>query len=112
MKVHARAASADARDYDVPEIVRLSDIGNAKSYTATFDTSKGKIVWSARMEGMLRIWPDSIGLGNKQVQSVLCVVLYYFDRMFTHLVNFGQNKFKRNQKIQKKNILGERFFWL
>jgi len=32
--------------------------------------------------------------------------------MFSHVTKFGQKKIKRNQKNQKKNILGEQFFWL
>jgi hypothetical protein len=39
-------------------------------------------------------------------------VLYNYDQLFKHLVILGQKKIKTNQKNQKKNILGEQFFWL
>ena len=34
-------------------------------------------------------------------------VLYYYNLMFSHVTKFAQKKIKRNQKNQKKNILGE-----
>ena len=37
-------------------------------------------------------------------------ILYHFDQVFTHLVNFDQKNSERNRKNQKKNILGEQFF--
>jgi hypothetical protein len=39
-------------------------------------------------------------------------ILYNYDQLFKHLVIFGQKKIKTNPKNQKKNILGEQFFWL
>jgi hypothetical protein len=50
-------------------------------------------------------------LGEGGTRSV-GAMLYYFDQVFTDLENFGQNKFERNQIIQKKKILGEAIFWL
>jgi len=44
--------------------------------------------------------------------TVSMIVLYHYDCRFTHLENFDQKKYKKNLKIQKKNIFGERFFWL
>jgi hypothetical protein len=62
-----------------------------------------------------RVLDQSLGTlaeGDVETDDQCLGLLYYFDQVFTHLEKFGQKKFKRNRIIQKKNILGEQFFWL
>jgi hypothetical protein len=39
------------------------------------------------------------------------LILYHFNQVFTHLEKNCQKKYQKNQINQKKNILGEWFFW-